>query len=99
MQADDTYVPVIGAPYLHQDGGIYRVISVHVLNTTTGTPGVLYEHEWPFKTAMWFRPGEEWTHTRFKQLDNAVAFEMKSGDREAAQAEVTKRKKARKAGK
>lgn len=99
MQQDQSYVPLIGKSYLHQDGGLYTVISTTVRDTTTGEPGVLYSHYWPFEAATWFRPGAEWTHTRFKELSTEEANEIYNRDPAQGRAEVTARKAARKAAK
>ncbi len=40
----------------HYKGGIYRVVDEHVRHSETLEEGVLYEHLWPNKHGLWFRP-------------------------------------------
>jgi hypothetical protein len=82
--------------FRHQDGGIYqRIGEGH--STVDCSEHVAYMHVWPFDQKLWFRPVEEWTPERFKEITTQEVLRvMQTGTRFDAQNAVTKAKELRK---
>jgi hypothetical protein len=82
--------------FRHQDGGIYQIIG-EGHSTVDCSEYVAYMHVWPFEQKLWFRPKEEWTPERFKEIPyNDVKLAMETGTRLDAQNAVTTAKELRK---
>lgn len=89
------HLPIIGAPYRHQDGGLYRVLSIGK-STVDQSRHVVYAHLYPFESGVWIRPFPEWTPERFVMISDAeVAIEIDSTDRATRQQEITAAKAKR----
>lgn len=95
----DSYIPDLGCWYMHQDGGVYRVLAL-ALSTVDQSTHIIYKHEFPFEQQVWSRPINEWTYQRFQRLghlwnESREGRARLSENREEAQQEITARKAAR----
>lgn len=82
--------------FRHQDGGIYQRIG-EGQSTIDASSHVAYMHVWPFEQKLWFRPIDEWTPERFKEITfQEVNLAMQTGTRLDAQKAVTAAKELRK---
>ncbi len=85
--------PAPGEFYLHQDGGLYQVLTV-AKNAEDLSGSVVYKHLWPFEVGVWHRPLQEW-FSRFKLISEREAAKMQSQDRAQGALRVAQAKAAR----
>jgi len=88
-----TSEPESGELYQHVDGGIYRFV-IMTKDVEDQSPRAVYEHLWPFETAVWDRPFDEW-RKKFRKILPEVLVEATKEDREKAQKKVTEAKSRR----
>jgi hypothetical protein len=90
-----TELPLLMRFYLHQDGGVYRIMTL-AKNAEDQSLSVVYAHVWPFNPSVWHRPLHEWA-SRFTLLEDDEAQKRISQDPEAGKLQVIAAKAKRRA--
>jgi len=91
------HLVIVGAPYRHQDGGLYRVQSIGK-STVDQSRHVVHQHLYPFESTTWIRPYAEWTRERFKLIsEDEVTEEINTTDRILRREQITAAKATRRA--